>query len=72
MPIAKETLKIGFTVAAIRGNYISKEAVKKYGWQELVVDDGVDLDAEPVEPVENVEPAEEASAPRPRKAVRRG
>jgi hypothetical protein len=42
MPIAKETLRIGFTVAALPGTYVSKEAVKANGWQDLV-DDGPDI-----------------------------
>lgn len=38
MPIAKETLRIGFTVAAVEGGYVTKEAVEKYGWQDKVTD----------------------------------
>lgn len=41
MPIAKEVLRIGFTVAAVPGTYVTKEAVKTYGWESLV-DDGPD------------------------------
>jgi len=44
MPIAKETLRIGFTVVANKGGYVSKDAVKEHGeannWQ---VDDGPDV-----------------------------
>ncbi len=42
MPIAKETLRIGFTVAAAPGSYVTKEAVDKYGWQDQV-EDGPDI-----------------------------
>lgn len=42
MPIAKETLRIGFTVAALPGTYVSKSAVKANGWESLV-DDGPDI-----------------------------
>lgn len=42
MPIAKETIRIGFTVVATEGAYVSKDAVKTYGWQKLVTD-GPDL-----------------------------
>ena len=42
MPIAKEVLRIGFTVAANPGTYVTKEAVTKYGWQDQV-EDGPDL-----------------------------
>lgn len=42
MPIAKDVLRIGFTVAAVPGTYITKEAVKAYGWQDQV-DDGDDI-----------------------------
>lgn len=45
MPIAKETLRIGFTVAANPGTYVTKEAVKTYGWEKLV-DDGPDIGGE--------------------------
>lgn len=38
MPIAKETLRIGFTVAAVEGGYVTKEAVAKYGWADKVTD----------------------------------
>lgn len=41
MPIAKENLYIGFTLAAVPGNYVTKEAVKANGWQSKV-DDGPD------------------------------
>lgn len=47
MPVAKETLRIGFTVAAVKGGYVSKEAVSTYGWQDKVTD-GPDL--KPAEP----------------------
>lgn len=42
MPIAKQTLLIGFTPAAAAGSYVTKEAVKQYGWEDLV-DDGDDI-----------------------------
>lgn len=42
MPIAKETLRIGFTVAANPGTYVTKEAVAKYGWADQV-EDGPDV-----------------------------
>lgn len=42
MPIAKEVLTIGFTVAAVPGGYITKEAVETYGWQDKV-EDGDDI-----------------------------
>ncbi len=38
MPIATETLRIGFTVAALPGTYVSKQAVKDNGWEDLVED----------------------------------
>jgi hypothetical protein len=41
MPIAKEVLRVGFTVVANPGTYVTKEAVKTYGWEKLV-DDGPD------------------------------
>lgn len=44
MPIAKEVLSIGFTVVALPGNYVTKEAVKANGW-ESKVDDGPDYDS---------------------------
>lgn len=42
MPIAKEVLRIGFTVAAVPGGYVTKEAVETYGWQDQV-EDGDDI-----------------------------
>lgn len=48
MPTAKETLRIGFTVVANPGGYVSKDAVKTYGWEKLV-DDGPDLGGEDAE-----------------------
>jgi hypothetical protein len=36
MPIAKQTLLIGFTPAAAAGSYVTKEAVKQYGWEDQV------------------------------------
>lgn len=42
MPIAKEVLRIGFTVVANPGTYVTKDAVTKYGWQDQV-DDGPDI-----------------------------
>lgn len=36
MPVAKETLRIGFVIAAMPGNYISQEAVDTYGWSGKV------------------------------------
>lgn len=36
MPVAKETLRIGFVIAAMPGNYISQEAVDTYGWSRQV------------------------------------
>lgn len=36
MPIAKQTLLIGFTPAAAAGSYVTKEAVKEYGWEDQV------------------------------------
>lgn len=42
MPIAKEVLRIGFTVAANPGTYVTKEAVAQYGWQDQV-EDGPDI-----------------------------
>lgn len=38
MPIAKETLRIGFTVVANEGGYVTKAAVKDNGWQDKVTD----------------------------------
>jgi len=38
--VAKEILKIGFVVAALPGNAVSRDAVEKYGWQDKVEDDG--------------------------------
>ena len=48
MPIAKETLRIGFTVVATPGAYVSKEAVKTYGWEKLV-EDGPDIGGDDLE-----------------------
>jgi len=45
MPIAKEVLRIGFTVVANPGTYVTKEAVKANGWEQLV-DDGPDIGGE--------------------------
>lgn len=47
MPIAKDILRIGYTVAALPGNYVTQSAVEQYGWQEQVdADDPLpDLDA---------------------------
>ena len=42
MPIAKEVLRIGFTVVALPGGYVTKDAVKQYGWGD-VTDDGPDI-----------------------------
>lgn len=42
MPIAKEVLRIGFTVVANPGTYVTKEAVAKYGWTDMV-EDGPDI-----------------------------
>lgn len=42
MPIAKEQLKIGFTIAANPGNYVSQDAVDTYGWGDKV-DSGKDV-----------------------------
>lgn len=36
MPIAKEQLKIGFTVAANPGAYVTQAAVDEYGWGDKV------------------------------------
>lgn len=41
MPVAKEVLRVGFTVVALPGGYVSKSAVKEHGWEKLV-DDGPD------------------------------
>lgn len=38
MPIAKETLRIGFTVVANEGGYVTKAAVKDNGWEDKVTD----------------------------------
>jgi len=38
MPIAKEVLRMGFTVVANPGTYVTKEAVKANGWEDLVTD----------------------------------
>lgn len=38
MPIAKETLRIGFTVVANEGGYVTKQAVKDNGWADKVTD----------------------------------
>lgn len=42
MPIAKENLYIGFTVAATEGTYVTKDAVDRYGWSDKV-EDGPDI-----------------------------
>ncbi|MDP8971145.1 MAG: hypothetical protein M3N52_11765 [Actinomycetota bacterium] len=36
MPIAKETLYIGFTPAAQPGGYVTQAAVDQYGWHDKV------------------------------------
>lgn len=38
MPIAKDVLRIGFTTVALPGGYVTKEAVKDNGWEDLVTD----------------------------------
>jgi hypothetical protein len=38
MPTAKEVLKIGFTVVANKGGYVTKQAVKDNGWESKVID----------------------------------
>jgi hypothetical protein len=38
--IAQKVLKIGFTVVALPGNVVPKEAVEENGWQDFVKDDG--------------------------------
>jgi len=43
MPIAKQVIRDGFTVVALPGGYVSKQAVKDNGWSDLV-DDGPDVD----------------------------
>lgn len=66
MPIAKEQITIGTTVVANPGNYVSKAAVKQYGWQKLV-DDGPDLggdsldSAKPENPQADVTPPKKAA-----------
>lgn len=45
MPIAKETLKIGFTIVATEGAYVSQSTVDKYGWADKV-DKGNDVAAD--------------------------
>jgi hypothetical protein len=45
MPIAKEVLRIGFTVAAVPGNYVTKEAVSAFGWDKQV-EAGPDISAD--------------------------
>ncbi len=53
MPIAKEVLRIGFTVAALPGGYITKEAVDQYGWHDKVTD-GPDIGGElPAQPLKD-------------------
>ena len=61
MPIAKETLRIGFTVVAVEGGYVTKEAVKTYGWQKLVTE-GPDLGGKQLD-------ANADAAPAPKKAA---
>jgi hypothetical protein len=52
--IAKEVLRIGFTVAALPGTVVAPEAVKEYGWQDKVEDNGVALTPDaPAEPVKS-------------------
>lgn len=36
MPIAKEDLKDGFVVVAVKGSYVSNDAVKAHGWEDKV------------------------------------
>jgi hypothetical protein len=36
MPIAKETLRIGFTIVALPGTYVDQEGVDQYGWKDKV------------------------------------
>jgi hypothetical protein len=60
MPIAKEQLKIGFVVAANPGAYVSKDAVKTYGWEKLV-DDGPDLGGDKLDAHQ---PAEQPATPK--------
>jgi hypothetical protein len=44
MPIAKETLRLGFTIVALPGGYVSQSAVDTYGWANMV-DAGKDVEA---------------------------
>lgn len=44
--IAKETIKLGFTVVALPGTRVAKELVDDNGWQDLVEDDGRGEDGE--------------------------
>lgn len=62
--IAKETLRIGFTVAALPGNVVSPSAVEEYGWQDKVEDDGTGE----VGGSEGADTAGEAPAKRTRKS----
>lgn len=45
MPIAKEQIKIGFTVVANPGAYVSQSGVDEYGWGDKV-EKGADYVAE--------------------------
>lgn len=38
--IAQKVLKVGFTIAALPGTVVPKEAVDEYGWHDYVQDDG--------------------------------
>jgi hypothetical protein len=38
MPVAKENLLLNGVIAALPGGYVTKEAVKKYGWKDQVED----------------------------------
>lgn len=62
MPIAKETLRIGFVTVALPGTYVTKEAVTEYGWGKLV-DDGPDIGGDTVE-ANGVTKAPAKSAPK--------
>lgn len=65
MPIAKETLRIGNTIAALPGNYVSPSAVETYGWQDLV-----DAGQDPVLDANEAAEAEDATrSKKPSKAA---
>lgn len=68
MPIAKEVLRIGFTVVANPGTYVTKQAVTDNGWQDLVTDGDDVGGSDPTEAI----PAEQKDKLAPKGRAQKG